>query len=229
MERRKRRKSVCYLTGISLLKVERCREKWALGTQHPLDVTDVPLKTRGHSNKPSGGKKVHHWWVNPVKFSFQAIKPTLNNVFFLSFCIKRKYHWPFPTYKICHTLLTLTVSSWSLPASSSSQWFDMGPSSTERARDKLFLCVFSSLSPFNPRFYSPPGAVWMAELANIIPISIFPDEGVILAQNPCWAGFHTVGTIYKMGTLHAIVRALQRETTCSQCPYISLFRRKFIR
>lgn len=54
----------------------------------------------------------------------------------------------------------------------------------------------------------------MAELANTIPVSVFPDECVILTQNPRWAGFHAVGAIYKMGTLYAIVRALQRETAC---------------
>lgn len=70
----KKEKSLCYPTGISLLKVERCREKWALGTQHPADVTDVPLKTRGHSNKPGGKKKVHHWCVGPVKSCFQVTK-----------------------------------------------------------------------------------------------------------------------------------------------------------
>lgn len=73
MERRKKRKLLCYPTGISLLKVERCAEKWALGTQHPPDVTDVPLKTRGHNNQPGGKKRVHHWWLSPEKF-FQVIK-----------------------------------------------------------------------------------------------------------------------------------------------------------
>lgn len=216
MERREKRKSLCYLTGISLLKVERCREKWALATHHPPDVTDVPLKSRGHSDKPGGKKKVHHWWVSPIKFSFQVIKQACFKPLKLFFFLLHKDKVAL-TFSYLQSLphSAYTVSSWPLllPASSS-QWFDMGPSVRERARDKLVPCFFSSLSPFNPRFYSPPGTVWMAELANIIPIGVFPDQGVILAQNPCWAGFHTVGAIYKMGTLHAIVRALQRETTC---------------
>jgi len=54
----------------------------------------------------------------------------------------------------------------------------------------------------------------MAELANGIPIGVFPDEGIVLAQDPSRAGFHTVGAVYKMGALHAVVRALQRETAC---------------
>lgn len=72
-KKEKKKKSPCYPTRISLLKVEKCTEKWAPGTQYPADVTDVPLKTRGHSNKPDGEKRVHHWWVSPVKF-FRVIK-----------------------------------------------------------------------------------------------------------------------------------------------------------
>jgi len=55
----------------------------------------------------------------------------------------------------------------------------------------------------------------MAELANSIGICILPDQGIILTQDPSGAGLHTVGTIYKMGTLHAVVWALQKrkETT----------------
>lgn len=74
MERREKRKSLCYPTGISLLKVERCREKWALGTGHPPDVTDVPLKTRDTAASQVAKKRVHHRWASPVKFSFQVIK-----------------------------------------------------------------------------------------------------------------------------------------------------------
>lgn len=88
MERRKKRKSLYYPTGISLLKVERCREKWALGTQHPADVTDVPLKTRGHSNKP-GGKKGASLVGESLKFCFQVIQQA---------CFKPlKPFFPFPS------------------------------------------------------------------------------------------------------------------------------------
>lgn len=141
----------------------------------------------------------------------------------------KKCHWTFPIYKVHCTLRSLPVYAWplSLPAIFCSWCFVIGEKSgRERAWYEPLLFTFSS--PFGPRFYSPPCTVWMAELANRVGVCILPDEGIIFTQHSCRAGFHTVGAIYKMGTLHAMVWALERnqETTCLWCLYIGLFRRK---
>lgn len=77
--------------------------------------------------------------------------------FYPAFCVKKKCHWTLPIYKACRSLLTLPVYSWppSLSAISSSQWFEMGLSGKERARDKLFPYFFPPLSPFSPRLLTP--------------------------------------------------------------------------
>lgn len=139
-----------------------------------------------------------------------------------SFCVK-KCNWTFPIYKVHCTLLTLPVYAWplSLPAIFCSWCFEMGPVRKGESLKQAVLMLLTSSSPFRTWFHSPSCTVWMAELANSIGICILPDEGVILTQHPCGAGLHTVGTIYKMGTLHTVVWALQRrkETTHLRFPY----------
>lgn len=143
-------------------------------------------------------------YLNQQTNMFQTPKTLF---FFFAFCVKMKCHWTLPIYKAHCALLTLPVYwPFSLPFFFSVVW-----NGSIRKKKSAIQAVSLFLPPI---FYSPPGAVWMAELANSIPIGVFPDKGVILTQNSRRARFHAMGAIYKMGTFHAVVRALQRETAC---------------
>lgn len=55
----------------------------------------------------------------------------------------------------------------------------------------------------------PVGAVLMAELTFSVLVSVFPDGPVHVPENAAWAPIDTVGTIFDVGALHTLVRALQ--------------------
>lgn len=75
-----------------------------------------------------------------------------------------------------------------------------------------FQCTNSHMLLQVTVIHLPVGTVWMAEVADVTGICVLPDQGVVLPQDPSWAGLDTVWAINVVGTFDAVVWPLNQGT-----------------